>query len=268
MRAKRPKEINFRNGSLGLLALALLFSACGCTSLPRVIKPKLPYDRMAIPYNRTQIKGSSSLDVLSLAEAPEYQFDSKVVEKKLLSQSNTMVALSGQNTNGRKTWVNMFVFDERRMTAKRKYFFCSDEKATVNPSQPDRRIFPARKGILFDAQFVLDSDILTAPYATAEARQIAIIRWLAEQYSYDVRSLTGQAGQPVAANELVSLSGMMMNQVFQGVLLALNKSPGLARNLRDPQGVQFPHISLDTGRIQMIVTTDVVTLKIRVNLPM
>lgn len=268
MRAKGRQGIDLRSVSLTLCALALLAGVSGCTNLPRLVKPKLPYERMAIPYARTQIKASSSLDVLGLVEAPEYQFDPKVVRKQLLNQSNTMVALSGQSANGRKTWVNTVVFDERRMTARRKYFFCSDEKATVNPNNPKRRIFPARKGILFEAQFVLDSDILTAPYATAEARQIAIIRWLAERYNQDVRSLTGRADQPVAANELISLSGMMMNQVFQGVLLALSKTPGLARNLRDPQGVEFPHISLDTGRIQMIVTSEVVTMKIRVNLPM
>ena len=60
----------------------------------------------------------------------------------------------------------------------------------------------------------------------------------------------------------------MMNQTFQGVLLALSKSPGLARNLTDLKGVAFPHLSLGEGRIQMLATNDAVALKIRVNLPL
>ena len=60
----------------------------------------------------------------------------------------------------------------------------------------------------------------------------------------------------------------MMNQTFQGVLLALGKSPGLARNLTGPRGVAFPHISLNQGRLQMLATDDAVAIKIRVNVPL
>jgi len=59
-----------------------------------------------------------------------------------------------------------------------------------------------------------------------------------------------------------------MSQTFQGVLLTLSKSPGLARNLTDPKGVAFGHISLNEGRVQMLATNDAVALKIRVNLPL
>jgi hypothetical protein len=46
---------------------------------------------------------------------------------------------------------------------------------------------------------------------------------------------------------------MMMNQTFQGVLLALGKSPGLARNLAGVKGVAFGRISLGEGRVRMLV---------------
>jgi len=48
----------------------------------------------------------------------------------------------------------------------------------------------------------------------------------------------------------------------------LARSPGLARNLAGEEGVEFPHLSLDTGHIQLTVAEDIVTVKIRVNLPM
>ena len=83
-----------------------------------------------------------------------------------------------------------------------------------------------------------------------------------------MRNLTRSEDKSVHADELVALAGLMMNQTFQGVLVALGKSPGLARSLTDPKGVAFNHISLKQGRIQMSVANDVVAIKIRVNLPL
>jgi hypothetical protein len=83
-----------------------------------------------------------------------------------------------------------------------------------------------------------------------------------------VRSLTGRATATTGADERVSTAGVMMNQVFQGVLAELDKSAALARNLSDVQGIEFPHISLGKGRIRMVVTDEIATVTIRVNLPM
>ncbi|UCD52493.1 MAG: hypothetical protein JSW27_07625 [Phycisphaerales bacterium] len=250
--------------SLGLLALAGLFSMCGCAVAP----DEFAYARLSAPYYQTRLGAGSSLDVLAQANAPDYQFDPEHIGKQLLSQSDTMVALSGQTADGFKTWVNLVAFDASRMTARRKYFFCSDERATNTTTEPLESLVGRGRGLYFDAQLLLDAEIRTTPYATDEARQIAILRWLADQFNADVRSLTDSADEPTNANELVATAGMMMNQTFQGVLLTLGKSPGLARNLAGAQGVAFGHISLDEGRIQMLATDDAVALKIRVNLPL
>lgn len=249
---------------LCLLALTGLFSLCGCSTSP----DEFAHAKLSGPYYATRLGASSTLDVLALTEAPDYQFDPEQIGKQLLSQSDTMVAMSGQSADGYKTWVNLVVFDERRMTARRKYFFCSDERATDTLTTSLESLLGRGQGLLFDAQLLLDPEIRTTPYATEEARQIAILRWLADQFNADVRSLTSRADEPTNANELVSTAGLMMNQTFQGVLLALGKSPGLARNLTDLKGVAFPHISLNEGRIQMLATNDAVALKIRVNLPL
>ena len=250
--------------SLCLWALAGLFSLCGCASS----SDEFAYAKLAGPYYQTRLGASSTLDVLAQADAPYYQFDPEHIGPQLLSQSDTMVALSGRSADGFKTWVNLVVFDERRMTARRKYFFCSDERATNTTTEPLESLVGRGRGLLFDAQLLLAPEIRTTPYATEEARQIAILRWLADQFGADVRSLTDRADEPTNANELVSTAGLMMNQTFQGVLLTLAKSPGLARHLTDLKGVAFPHISLDEGRLQMLATSDAVALKIRVNLPL
>jgi len=250
--------------SLGLLALAGLFFLSGCSTLP----DEFAYARLSSPYYQTRLGASSTLDVLALANASDYQFDPEHISKQLLSQSNATVALSGQSADGFKTWVNLVAFDESRMTARRKYYFCSDERATNTTTEPIESLVGRGRGIYFDAQLLLDAEIRTTPYATEEAKQIAVLRWLADQFSADVHGLTNRADEPTNADELVTTAGLMMNQTFQGVLLTLSKSPGLARNLTSTQGVAFGHISLDEGRVQMLATNDAVALKVRVNLPL
>ncbi|MBN2132634.1 MAG: hypothetical protein JW741_24245 [Sedimentisphaerales bacterium] len=271
MRADASRRRN-RTGpahtALRIAALWFFSGLCGCAALSYLPPEKLPYARLTDPYNRTQLKTSTTLDVLNLAQAPSYQLDPGAVGKLLLSQSDTAAALTGQSKNGLKTWANIIVFDEYQLTARRKYFFCSDERAIISPTEPKHYLIPPRKGLLFDAELVLDPQFRTTPYATEETRQLAIIRWLAEQINADVRALTGSAEKPAHANELVSLAGMMMNQVFRGLLIELDKSLGLTRSLAEPRGVAFPHVSLDTGHIQLLVQDDVAAVKIRVNLPM
>ena len=247
--------------ALVLSALWLCAGACGCAE-------RFGYARLSAPYDRTQLKLSTTLDVLNLTQAADSQFDPRAVSKQLLSQSDTVIALTGQRKDGFKSWLNMVVFDEYRMTAARKYFFCTDEKAMVAPTDPTYYLIPPRRGLLFDAEFVIDPEIRTTPYATEEAATIAIVRWLAEQFHSDVQALLADPQGAVQDNELVTMSEMMMNQVFRGILIELDKSPGLARNLGAPQGIAFPHISLDTGHIQLLAEGDIAKVKIRVNLPM
>ncbi|MBN1363049.1 MAG: hypothetical protein JW993_20790 [Sedimentisphaerales bacterium] len=271
MRATRPARVERMHLSttvwFGLWALAFLVGASGCATKRYLSPNRLPYDMLSMPYRQTQLKASPTLDVLGIADTSEYQLDDEDVGRTLLTQSNVAVALSGQSEDTYKTWVNLIVFDEYRMTAARKYFFCSDERATVAPDNPRRLLIPPRRGVIFDSQCVLPPEILTTPYATEEARLIAIVRWQADQFATDVQDLTGAAGS-MQANELVALSSRMMNQTFRGVLGELAQSPGLARDLAREEGFAFPHLSLNEGRIHLTVTNDVVTTKIRVNLPM
>jgi len=272
MRAERPVSTRCPNLSrvawFGLLALALLGSTPGCATRRYLSPNRLPYAKLAAPYYHTQIKASTTLDVLGIADAPDAQLESEDVGRQLLNQSDVAIALSGRSDDTFKTWVNLIVFDEHRMTARRKYFFCSDERATVVPDDPGRLLIPPRRGVVFDGECVLPPEIQTTPYATEEARLIAVVRWLADQFTTDVQDLTGDATRSVQANELISTSGLMMSQVFRGVLGELARSPGLTRRLASDEGVEFPHISLDKGRIHLAVTNDVVTVRIRVNLPM
>lgn len=227
----------------------------------------LSYARLAIPYRSTELGRSTSLDVLNIARDPAYQFDRDKVEAVLLTQSDTVVGYSGRRADGRLTWLNMIVFNEFRMTAGRKYFFCINEEAGIAPVEPKYYLIPPRPGILFDSEFIIDPEIMTTPYATAEAQKIAIIQWLAERVEQDVAALVGSLDDPTRGGEQIVLAGMMVSQTFTGVLLELDRSPGLAAYLDRPRGVSFPHLSLGEGRIRMVLQNGRAVMTIRVNLP-
>lgn len=250
---------------MAALLSAFLFSGCGAGGY---LSDKLPYSKLAIPYAAAQIGRSTSLDVLNLSRDGAYEFDPGQVDQALLTQSDTAVAYSGRSRDTRKSWLNLIAFDEYRMVARRKYFFSIDERLERVPDNPKKLLFPPRKGIVFDAQFVIDPEVLTTPYATEEAQQAAIVRWLAGQFERDIVALIGDPKKPAQGSEVIVLSDAMVRQVFQSILVELARSPGLAKNLADEQGVRFPHMSLGKGHIRMVTQNDLGAVKIRVNLSM
>ena len=122
-----------------ILVIAALLCAAVGSGCSYVRSDKLPYAKLALPYHRTELQRTTSLEVLSLARDPAYQFAPRDAEPVLLTQGDSIVAYSGRSTDGRKTWLNLIVFNEFRMTANRKYFFGLDERATADPSWPGRR---------------------------------------------------------------------------------------------------------------------------------
>jgi len=248
---------------MAALLFPLLPGGCGLFS-----SDKLPYAKLAVPYTKVQLGRTTTLDVLNLARDPAYQFDDEEVESVLLTQSDTGIAYCGRSADGKKTWLDMIAFDEYRMTASRKYFFCIDERAEVDPDKPSHHFLMRREGIVFDCRFVIDPEILTTPYATEEAQKIALLVWLSERFQQDLDSLIGSPLDPAQGSEIILVSGMMVKQVFTGLLVELDKSPGLARNLSDERGIAFPHISLNEGRVRMRTEKNIADVRIRVNFPM
>lgn len=254
-----------------LLFMAALLSAsvlAGCGAREYVSPTKTSYARLAMPYSVTQLGRSTSLEVLNVANDPAWQSDVGKAGQALLTQGDTVISYSGRSSDTRRTWLNLIAFDEFRMTARRKYFFYADERAERVPDTPRRLLFPPRKGVLFDAEFIIDPEVLTTPYATAEVQRIEILRWLAGQFRRDLTTLVGDPKSPAQGDESILLSGMMVSQIFQAVLAELDQSPGLARNLSGETGIRFPHISLNEGHIRLLTQSDLGAVKIRVNFPM
>jgi hypothetical protein len=244
---------------VGVLAGSLL-SGCSASDSQN---GKYAYIRLADPYRRARLKVSTTLEALSLLDAPSARVDPNIAPVQLLTQSDTAAALSGKSADGAKVWVNVIAFDEHRLTARRKYFFFSDERPA---SAVDLQAAGSVPGALtFDAQFVIEPEVAAVLYATDEAKKTAILRSIAQAFAGDVRSLAGHTSATGQADASVALAGMMMTQVFQGVLVELDKSSALAKNLGAEQGIAFSHVSLGEGRVRLLVTDGIGTVAIRIN---
>jgi hypothetical protein len=199
-----------------------------------------PYDaELYEAYRRTILGASSSYDVITTLHRPEYE---------LLSQSKSIIASLGKKKKGRKIWFNLVAFDENWLTAKRKYILIVDDRPNLM-EEP-------RQDLSFDCEAVLDTEALDKPYANENARRIAILRQIRENLHKDM-------GEVASDNKTLNACGMMVNQALEAALVELDASPALAWKLIEPAGVEFSHINLRRGRIQMLLRDDIVAVKMR-----
>jgi len=226
------------------LLLCVLCFLSGCSVVEYAWPEGPPHEReLYESYNRTELKTSSSYDVLTAMPKPQYE---------VLSQSKSVIASLVQKKKGHKTWFNMVAFDEDRLTAKRKYIFIVDDMP--NPLEEPK------KSLSFDSEMVLEPEALDKPYANENARRIAILKQVLENVRKDFREVGSD-------NKMLHICGMMVNQAFEAVLVKLDTSPALASKLSEPAGVEFSHMSLDKGRIQMLVQDDITKVKLGLGAP-
>lgn len=157
----------------------------------------------------------------------------------------------------------MVAFDEHKLTAKRKYLFVVDEKVTRLPTESRRIMLEPRRGLSLDSEMLLEKELLDKPYETENAGQIAILKQVSDNLHKDINGFSEDTESPGRDNKTLNVCGMLINQIFQTVLLTLQTSPVLAAKLNDKGGIEFDHINFDKGRIQMAVEGDVVRVKIR-----
>lgn len=254
-----------------LFSFCFLILLCSCSTVGYFQAENFPYEELSTSYDRTKLRTDNTLDVLDMMHSPEYELEPNFAGTNMLSQSDIVIASSGQSKDSYKTWFNMIAFDEHRMTAKRKYFFLIDENK-IAPTKFKRFLTQPGQGLVFDSQMVLQTEVLDKPYATEGARQLAILRQVAENFRKDINEICADANELNYGGRILTVSGMLMNQVFESVLFELDKSPALAVRLSDEVsdegGVEFSHISFDNGKARMVVDNDIVTVKIRLGSPL
>ncbi len=250
-------------------AFSLCLCVCGCSiPNPKAFVPPgtLPYQDIAATYHSSSIKRSSTLDVLRTMQTHQDLLNPKHVGRKLISQTDTLVASSGQSKDKRKNWFTLFSFDEQSMTANRKYFMCLDENTLVTPSQPQKPLFLPRKTLVFNSQLVV-TDLMNQDFDNEQARDIALLESIAKNLRHDINYFDASTQTSRNGNHIMTGIGLYMNTVFQQALMELDRSPYLANSLGH-QGLIFDHMTLNKGRIQMILQGDVLVSRVEMGLPM
>jgi hypothetical protein len=190
----------------------------------------------------------------------------KDVDRELISQSDTLVASSGRSNDHRKNWFTLLSFDEQSMTANRKYFMCLDESTLVTPTEPKKPLFLPRKTLVFNSQMVV-TDLMNQEFESEQARDIALLEGIARSLRSDLTYFDATTRPAANGNHIMTNIGLYMNTVFQQALMELHRSPYLANDLSH-QGLIFDHMTLDRGRVQMILQGDILVSRVEIGLPM
>lgn len=248
MQNKTNKQKNrlLKKSLLALTLTIITLSLAGCGTTPTDVfyfmkKDTTPTNADIISgYYRVGLRLSNSADVLDEMYMPEYE---------LLSQSKTVIAVSGQKKKGYKAWLKMAAFNENEQMAKRKYLFIVDEKPKTLFAEP-------RTNAIYECSMVLDKELLNKPYNNQSAKMIEILKTVRENTQNDLAQVSED-------NNIIQVCGGMANQALHAALTKLQNSPAEAPKLNTAEGVKFSHLSLDEGIIQMGVEYDTVIVKMK-----
>jgi hypothetical protein len=250
---------------LWICAGATLIGLGGCAVQKYIPAGPLPYEDLSRGYFQIALQKSSALEVIRTMQSLQGTVDPDHVGKALFSQSDTVSASSGRSKDSKKSWFTLCAFDQYDMKVMRKYFFYMDESALVTPTPPRRWLIPPRGTLVFDSALVI-SEVMEKPYASDAARSIAVLRYIAESLRDDVSVFDASSSRSSSGNDILAVSGMLMNQVLRSTLLELDKSPSLALQMHK-QGMQFSHMTLNQGRIRLKVQGEAAVIRIELGLP-
>jgi hypothetical protein len=240
----KNKKNAFNKLILTLSAAALLFtllstSGCSVVNLVKIEGPPSNAEIISGYYGIT-LKVSSATDSLDEILLPGYE---------LPSQTKRIIAASGQKKGGYKSWLKVAAFDENEKAAKRKYLVIEDEKPKTLFAQPLASAY-------IECQMVIDKELQDAPYANQPAKLLAILNGLQKKAAGDIAEVS-------ADNKTIRLCGGLLNQALSAAITHLESSPAQTAQLNSSRGVNFSHLSLNEGKIQMGIDYDIATVQIK-----
>ena len=221
-------------GFLGIVGVCAALCLSGC------VQTFNANQKVFSRYYATTLKLSTSASVLSYLQDPETE---------LLSQSENVAVSWGGRDKGETHWFNMVAFAEEDLTAVRKYSFALVERHLMWNSAPTPTL-------RFDAEVVLEPDVLEGEYAGQNARLIAVLNAVKTAFHDD-------GAEVIADGAGLRSSVMMVNQALNAAATELVISPALAVNLPKLEGLTFQHPTLGEGRVRMLIEDDIVKLKIK-----
>lgn len=257
MRPTKPGPFSVSIGCLAAFFLAALPGGCSMVSPDSEAQDRLfGREELSAPYDQIVLKTSLTIDALPKIQRFQSDRGPLLGGAEVLSEGQNTVATVGQSKDSRRTWFNMVVFHEFKLNVIRKYFFIVDEGRSHLGVQSGR-------GMRFDCQIVLDAEVLEKSYTSENVRRIAILKHVSQNLRKDIADLGVNTDSPNQNNKMLSVCGMLINQVLELILLKLDSSPVLATKLGSAGGVDFDHINFGKGKVQMTVQNDTATVAFR-----
>ncbi len=258
--AKKTKILSRKSTvAMHLFAVLLLGTLPGgCSALsPWARSGQLSYQaKLSAPYDQIKLKQSVIQNAVPKIQRLKDELGADFSGDELISHSDNVVVSFGQSKDGYQSWFNMVTFQENELNAIRKYFFIVEDKAKGFQFRPSR-------GLRFDCEMLLEKEMLAEPDTSENARRIAILRNVLGNLRKDIGELSDDTDATGQENKMLDICGMLIKQTFEVILRELYSSPVLATRLSQAGGVEFNHINFDKGKIQMVIVTDIVSVKIR-----
>jgi len=239
-------------------ALAMVALQAGCSTVSPWTKARhrSHQARLSAPYEQIAVKQSIIQNTVPMIQRLNDQSQTDLAAAEIISHSENVVVSLGQSRDGYQTWFNMVTFSENELNVVRKYFFVVDDKTKSIQFEPNQ-------GLRFDCQVELEKEVFADPDTSDNARKIEILRTVLNYLRIDMNELRDDPDSPNQGNRTIDICRMLINQTFDVILRELNRSPVLASRLSQAGGVEFDHINFDKGKIQLVVTKDIATVKIR-----
>jgi len=242
---------------IGLFLSILLMGCSAVSSSDAARNQQLSEEQeLSAPYDRITLKKSLTLDALPKISRSHDEHDSLLADFETVSHSDRVVASLGQSQDGSRTWFNMVTFHEYRLNVIRKYFFAVDDRAGSLRTR-------SRRGLRFECEMVLEKEVLGVSYTSENARRIAILKYVLGSVRKDIKELGDDVDVPGQYNKKLDVCGMLINQMFETVLVKLEASPVLAMRLSEAGGAEFDHINFNKGTVRMVVVDDTVAVNAR-----
>jgi len=253
--AKKSKIVS-RKSTVTMCIFAVFFLGTllgGCSANSRQLSFQA---KLSAPYDQIKLKQSIIHDAVPRIQRLQDELEPGFAEAELISHGENVVVSLGQSKDGYQTWFNMVTFQEKELNAVRKYFFFVDDEFKDIQLSPNQ-------GLRFDCEMVIGEEMLTEPGTPENARRIAMLRNVLDNFHKDINELSEDTITNEQENKMLDICRMLINQTFEVILRELDSSPVLATRLSQPGGFEFNHINFDKGKIQMVVRGDIVTVKIR-----
>ena len=238
------------------LAMVALQGGCSTVSPWTKARHRSRQARLSAPYEQIAVKQSIIQNTVPMIQRMNDESQADLAAAEMISHSENVVVSMGQSKDGYQTWFNMVTFSENELNVVRKYFFVVDDKTKSIQFEPNQ-------GLRFDCEIELEKEVFADPGTSDNARKIEILRTVLNYLRIDMYELRDDPDSPDQGNRMIDICRMLINQTFDVILRELNRSPVLASRLSQAGGVEFDHINFDKGKIRLVVTKDIATVKIR-----